>query len=803
MPNEEVSLQAGGAATAAGMAFQNRVAAWLATRILAEADASILWNLPTSSTVEFIRCETEQPVDDIMMGASDGGLAFVQVKRALSLERSAESPLAKTLSQFVRQTLRTAVHNSQPARPWDRPLDHRRDRLVLAVGRTAARTITSIFPAVLNKIRLLRREAALEEAAHSQEEKEVLNTTSEHIKTAWQTQSGTFPNEGEIRELLALVYIHVLDVEPGGLEEREARDTLRRTVLLRANQEGGAWATLIEECSRFAAQRSGADRHQLRQILDRAGISIRAPRNYRDDIEKLASYSADTIKALASFATISLFRDNLIKIVRPSTSQLRAAGELGSLVVTGEPGLGKSGALHDLAVALQANGHNLFFVAADRLESSSLASLNTELALEHPILDVLENWHGDGPAFLITDALDAARSEYGMRTLQELIRRTLDQRGRWRVVASIRRFDLRYNQGLSALFAGEQLAQFQDPEFPGTRVFLVPRLSPDELLQVETQSESMGRLIQAIDGGPNQEMRALLRVPFNLRLLGELIGQGLALEELTPIKTQLELLDRYWQERVIRIDHMGDAREAVLRQAATKMVESRALRVARTDIALDSTSAPILNDLLSADLLQEHQAPLSRPDRNTLTFAHHLLFDYAVARLLFRIDPARLVQQIAADPERVVAFRPSLALHFRHEWEMEAVNRSRFWDLVFRLVEAPKIPLIGKIVGPTEAVELLKRIQDIEPLVARVKEEQQQSADNRCGRDAVRHLINALTARRLSPDQLVGPKAQPWCELAAELSESVGILAYPLARLVNLLSDHTTILRRPKGPSST
>jgi len=54
-----------------------------------------------------------------MMGISDGGLAFVQVKRALSLERSAESPLAKAFSQFVRQALRPAVHNSQPARPWD------------------------------------------------------------------------------------------------------------------------------------------------------------------------------------------------------------------------------------------------------------------------------------------------------------------------------------------------------------------------------------------------------------------------------------------------------------------------------------------------------------------------------------------------------------------------------------------------------------------------------------------------------------------------------------------------------------
>jgi hypothetical protein len=50
------------------MSFQHRVAAWLAVRILAEGNAGPLWDLSSSSTVEFIRCETEQPVDDIMIG---------------------------------------------------------------------------------------------------------------------------------------------------------------------------------------------------------------------------------------------------------------------------------------------------------------------------------------------------------------------------------------------------------------------------------------------------------------------------------------------------------------------------------------------------------------------------------------------------------------------------------------------------------------------------------------------------------------------------------------------------------------
>jgi hypothetical protein len=123
-----------------------------------------------------------------------------------------------------------------------------------------------------------------------------------------------------------------------------------------------------------------------------------------------------------------------------------------------------------------------------------------------------------------------------MQMLRELIQAVLQQRGRWRVVASIRKFDLRYNSGLRSLFSHQRLREFQDPEFPGTRVFLVPRLGHEKISRLKRQSEPMAQLIDAIDTGSNQEMRELIRIPFNFRLLGELIGEGLALEEIPPSK---------------------------------------------------------------------------------------------------------------------------------------------------------------------------------------------------------------------------------------------------------------------------
>lgn len=63
-------------ATAAGVEFQTRVASWLAVRILAESGAQPLWDWPAHSSLKILRCETEQPVDDILVTTSDGDVGY-------------------------------------------------------------------------------------------------------------------------------------------------------------------------------------------------------------------------------------------------------------------------------------------------------------------------------------------------------------------------------------------------------------------------------------------------------------------------------------------------------------------------------------------------------------------------------------------------------------------------------------------------------------------------------------------------------------------------------------------------------
>jgi signal recognition particle GTPase len=779
----------GGVATQAGINYQNRVAAWLAVRVLAEQDASPLWGLPASSTLEFLRCETEQPVDDIMVGTSEGGHAFIQVKRSLSMEWSDDSALASTINQFVRQFL-TYRGTATGSRPWERPLDARRDRLVLITSGRSPASVREQLRSVLRRLRALTPGQAIEDGATNAPERSVLNALMAHISQSWQSATGDEPSDADVREIIRLLRVQVLDVEEEGDAEREAKDLLRRSVVRDATQTDSAWNALVEACARFATSRGGADREQLQRVLASEEIALNVPRSYRNDIDRLRQYSQATLESVADLSKLRVGDSGEVKIARPSTRALRDAVEEGPVVVVGDPGAGKSGAIHDLVEALQAEGRDVVFFAVDRLEARSLGALRDELGLAHDVDEILRNWPGEGPAFLITDALDAARNDQAAQTLRNLLTDTLSRASRWRVVASIRKFDLRHDVHLQKLFAGNPVSEeFRDPDFWDIRHLNVPVLSPEEMADACRQSPELLALITSISDGGYYALFTLLRNPFNLRLVGELLGAGVGLDLLTPIKTQLELLDRYWQERVLtsRSESRAEAREAVLRRAAERMVGARSLRADRAEVADDHSAGIALRDLQSSHILVDWRpAPDTAPNRYVLTFAHHVLFDYAVARLMLRGDPARMVARFEHDEELVVAIRPSLILHFQHEWEAQA-ERRLFWDLVFRFMRA-SVPEVGKLIGPSVAADLIERVADYQPLIGRL--ESDDSDSRRHGEQALRHLTRTVLVTQGNPARpLVGPSAPPWSELLEQATRRVEDVAYTIRPLLMRLCD--------------
>src|SRR5436309_3194349 len=109
----------GGTATHSGTNYQNRDAAWIAVQILAETAATPPWGLAANSTLDFLRCETLEPVGDVLAGISSSGHAFLQAKHNVELGATDDSDFASVIDQFVRQ------FNAHPTQgktsPWDRP----------------------------------------------------------------------------------------------------------------------------------------------------------------------------------------------------------------------------------------------------------------------------------------------------------------------------------------------------------------------------------------------------------------------------------------------------------------------------------------------------------------------------------------------------------------------------------------------------------------------------------------------------------------------------------------------------------
>src|SRR3954465_6360723 len=76
----------GGRATHAGTYYQNRVSAWWAVLILAEADADPPFELSDDLTFASLHAETTKAVDDLTVNTSMKGEVLCQAKHTVTLQ---------------------------------------------------------------------------------------------------------------------------------------------------------------------------------------------------------------------------------------------------------------------------------------------------------------------------------------------------------------------------------------------------------------------------------------------------------------------------------------------------------------------------------------------------------------------------------------------------------------------------------------------------------------------------------------------------------------------------------------------
>ena len=105
-----------------------------------------------------------------------------------------------------------------------------------------------------------------------------------------------------------------------------------------------------------------------------------------------------------------------ITISRACTAACVTAAKEGSLVVVGDPGAGKSAVVNDTARRLGAEGERCGASRRGQLLVESVEGLSAALGISHPLANVLANWPGSGPAYLILDSLDLAGSAEAKRS---------------------------------------------------------------------------------------------------------------------------------------------------------------------------------------------------------------------------------------------------------------------------------------------------------------------------------------------------------------------------------------------------
>ncbi|WP_410634276.1 hypothetical protein [Amycolatopsis sp. cmx-4-83] len=351
----------------------------------------------------------------------------------------------------------------------------------------------------------------------------------------------------------------------------------------------------------------------------------------------------------------------------------------GSFVLVGEPGCGKSGALNRLAHEMIDRGEDVVLLTVDTIGARP-GEIGDGVELSRPLLNLLQDWQGSSRATLLVDGLDASRGG-PLTWLVNLIREL--SRSRWRVIATMRRFDLRNSQTWTQTFAGAPVSdqvQHVDNSLRRVRHFLLGAFSSDELEVLAGEHPDVAQLIT----GASVHLIDLVRTPFNLRLACELLESGVNRASLAEARDQLELLQKYWEVRVAR--HVDSpARLRTLEHLSAAMLTRRALRANAAilpDTLLDARTA-----LVQDGVINEIPSRFKAGGAPSITYSHHILFDYSVAALILtRDDESRLVAALQDDPNLVLVARPSIDLHLADLWHLDD-NRGYFAQVVAAIAQ--------------------------------------------------------------------------------------------------------------------
>ncbi len=737
-----------GRGTASGVAFQSRVGAYIAAMMLAERPLSTLARtLPGSP--ERILFETPASVDDVLIETSEGEI-YVQAKNNISLSDKSDSELASVAQQFVRQYREKAGSKSAK-----RPFDPAYDRLVLAVGTESPATMRNDLREVLE------RYATHAATAFPQKLDKALKTFSNQISSAWLGETKTLILPQDLKEILNLCRV----ISFGDVDERCVVEILSHIVAVPAD-EVALWNVLTAWATHASAKGTGGNLTTLRAYLtNEGGVRLAVAPSFRADVEKLKAHSATEFKRIGRFRTLHTPEGD-ISINRLVTDAVLTAAAGGSLLITGEPGAGKSAVLHAAAEAL-ARTATVVFLSVDETVNS-LDTLRLEIGLENRVTEVIRAFDGNCPAYLFLDALDSVRGGPGDAVYRKLIKEVSALDG-WSVVASVRSFDLRMGRELRSLMGGQPPEpQFAENAFGTVRHIHIPVLSNTEIEQIGSKSPSVALALQ----NGEAKLKDLACNPFNLSLLSELLISGVQASALASVTTRGQLLERYWAER---IDDLGTKAEIALSNIACAMLDRRSTNL---DVTLiDPAIADVVDTLVRLGILIKDEGS------RRLAFRHHVLYDFAIFLFALSPDVQSALDRCSRANGAGLLLAPSLGYWLDERFRNAAPTA--FWRLVISLTATKDIDPIIRVECARLAVELVAQPNDLDYFADAVLADPNGSAVQ-----AAIHLVGAILTRSSAG---LGIVPIPWANFAARLSPLPHRFLFATRSLLNVLLEGVSL----------
>ena len=267
---------AGGAAVAAGVDFQERVAAYaIAHAAVGMTDLSA-FNLSPEFALQSVHLETAQSIDDIqLVGKSES--ALIQAKRSINLSDKPDSEFGSVIKQFVFQY-------------FQKPKEH--EYYLLATSRRSSDRILRELKKLTESLRLNQVSSA--ENPLTKAEVDVQKKTRSLICHFGKEVTGDQLEGSVIDSIFRRIHILILDIEEGERDEHSAKLLLAGRSLISPDL---LWTVLLKLTSTLAKDRLSID---LKGLSERVGKYIKKVGNdipdrqeaFKFEIELRGGFSA-------------------------------------------------------------------------------------------------------------------------------------------------------------------------------------------------------------------------------------------------------------------------------------------------------------------------------------------------------------------------------------------------------------------------------------------------------------------------------------------------------------------------------